>query len=419
MRRLLVDDLAARPDDAVDDVRLHQLPAEAERARDHCHLERRDEHPLLSEGHPPGVDVRIDAWVVQLPVAIEAAREPLVGRCLERWSLVEAELLRRVEDPLGAELEADVAEHRVHRVDEARHEVDRPEDLGAALVGEVVNLLPVHGAVPRVVEGRAGPELLRFERRGHGDHLEDRARDEQARARPVEEWCGGGAVRGDVRDLAVVLLDEVRVEARRRGHHQHLPRARVERDDSAAVRAELFLRDLLGVEVERRHDVVPLDRPAVELVERLVEDRREVGVGGGQVVVERSLEPRARPSDGRVADDVRREGAVRIAAEVERLAVDDALAVPRQAPPWVEREDEAAVDRELGDAPNRVVLPRGETGGGPGLPVRRHDDERADEPEGDVREPHDLAVHRGAFALFDTSRSSARSTKFATMLVPP
>ncbi len=143
------------------------------------------------------------------------------------------------------------------------------------------------------------------------------------------------------RDRAVVLLDEVRVEARRRGHDQHLPRARVERDDSAAVRAELLLRDLLGVEVERRHDVVPLDRPAVELVERLVEDRREVGVRGGQVVVERSLEPRARPSDGRVADDVRRERAVRIAAEVERLAVDDALAVPRQAPPRLEREDEA------------------------------------------------------------------------------
>ena len=58
---LLVDDLASGPDDAVDDVRLHQLPAEAERACDHRHLERRDEHPLLSEGHPPGVDVRVDA----------------------------------------------------------------------------------------------------------------------------------------------------------------------------------------------------------------------------------------------------------------------------------------------------------------------------------------------------------------------
>ena len=222
------------------------------------------------------------------------------------------------------------------------------------------------------------------------------------------------------RDAPVVLLDEVRVEARRRGHDQDLPGTRVERDDGPAVRAELLLRDLLGIEVERRHDVVPLDRPAVELVERLVEDRREVCVGGGQVVVERSLEPRTRPSDGRVADDVCGKRAVRVAAEVERLAVDDALSVPRQPPPRLEREDEA---RGRPRTPRRA---------GSRCPASRRDRPAAHVCQYVVmttRTPMSAratyvsrmicAVHRGVFARFDTSRSSARSTKFATMLVPP
>ena len=101
---------------------------------------------------------------------------------------------------------------------------------------------------------------------------------------------------------------------------------------------------------------LPCDRLAAELVERLVEDRREVRVRRREVVVERALEPGPRAADGRVADDVRGERAVRVAAEEERLAVDLALAVPREPPPRLEREDEPAVDRELGDAPDRVVL---------------------------------------------------------------
>ena len=68
-----------------------------------------------------------------------------------------------------------------------------------------------------------------------------------------------------------VLLDEVRVEAGRRRHHEQLPGARIERDDRAAVRPERLVRDLLGVEIERRHDVVALHGLAAELVERLVE----------------------------------------------------------------------------------------------------------------------------------------------------
>ena len=181
-------------------------------------------------------------------------------------------------------------------------------------------------------------------------------------------------------DLAEVLLDEVRIEAGRRRHHEHLPRAWIERDDRAAVRPEGLVRDLLRVEVERRHDVVSLHGLAAQLVERLVEDRREARVRRRQVVVERPLEPRARARDRRVPDDVGGEWPVRIAAEEQRPALDLALAVPGESPAGLEREDEPAVDRELGDAPDRVVLACREAGRRPRLPVRRHATSTATSP---------------------------------------
>ena len=52
-----VDDLAVRPSDALDHLRLHQLAAVRDRRRDHRHLQRRHEHPLLAEREPAGVDV--------------------------------------------------------------------------------------------------------------------------------------------------------------------------------------------------------------------------------------------------------------------------------------------------------------------------------------------------------------------------
>ena len=129
-------------------------------------------------------------------------------------------------------------------------------------------------------------------------------------ARAVQERRCGGAVRRDPGDAAVVVLDEVRVEARRRRHDEHLPAPRIERDDGAALRPELLLRDLLGAEIEVRDDVVPADRLALELVQGPVDDGREVRVRGRQVVVQRALEAGARAPDGRVADDVRGERAV-------------------------------------------------------------------------------------------------------------
>src|SRR5215831_7830622 len=114
-----------------------------------------------------------------------------------------------------------------------------------------------------------------------------------------------------------------------------------------------------------------------------------------------------------------RERAVRVAAEVQRLVADLAWTVARKPLAGVAGEDQPAVDRELRDALYRVVLAVGEPRGGPGLPVRRHDDEDADEEQRDVREADDLAVHRGSFARFETSRRPASTRKFATMLDPP
>jgi hypothetical protein len=222
---------------------------------------------------------------------VEAARLALVGWCLEGRALVEAEAPRGVEDPLRAELEADVAEHRVDRVHEAGDEVDRSEYLGTVLIGEVVDLLAVHRAVARVVEARAWAELLGLERGGRGDDLEGRARDEEPRAGAVEERRSRRAVRRDPRDPTVVLLDEVRVEARRGGHDEDLPGAGVERDHGSAVRSQLLLRDLLCSEVDVGDHVVAPDGPAPQLVDGPVDERREVRVRRREVVVERPLEP--------------------------------------------------------------------------------------------------------------------------------
>ena len=171
--------------------------------------------------------------------------------------------------------------------------------------------------------------------------------------------------------------------------------------------------------VDRQHDVVADDRLARERVELRAEHRAQAAVRAGEVVVQRTLQSRSRPRLGRVADDVRSERAVRIAPEVERLAVDLPLPVRREHRA-VGGADQPALDLELGDALDRVVLPRGEIARRPRLPVRRADDEHADQRQRDERDAADLGVHRArASARFETSRRPASMTKFATTLEPP
>jgi hypothetical protein len=97
---------------------------------------------------------------------------------------------------------------------------------------------------------------------------------------------------------------------------------------------------------------------AAELVEHLVDGRREVRVRRGQIVVQRPFETRPRATDGRVADHVRGEVALRVAPEVEGSLVDVALHVRGEAPERGSRDDQPPVHRELGDTLDRVVLDR-------------------------------------------------------------
>ncbi len=144
--------------------------------------------------------------------------------------------------------------------------------------------------------------------------------------------------------------------------HADLPGAWVERDHGAAVLAELIERHLLGVEVEGRDDVVSLDRPAAKLVEHLLGNGGEVRVRRRQVVVQRPLETGPRPADGRVADDVSGQVALRIAPEVERSLVDLPLHVRRETPERGSRHDQSSIHGELRDPPDGVVLPSASAG---------------------------------------------------------
>ena len=249
--------------------------------------------------------------------------------------------------------------------------------------------------------------------------LERRARRVEAVGGAVQQRRGRAAGGADVVDPPEVALDQVRVVGRPRGHHQQLPVARVERDHRAALARELLHRHALRARLDRQPDVVALDRRAADLVERRLEDGAEVRVRAGQVVVQRRLEPRARARLGRVADEVREQAALRVAAQVELLAGDLLDPVRGEDRP-VGGPDQAALDRELGHALDLVVLPVGEARAGPGLPVGRADDQRRHEPDGDECEPCDLPVHpRSAFARLETSRRPASRTKFATTLEPP
>jgi hypothetical protein len=93
--------------------------------------------------------------------------------------------------------------------------------------------------------------------------------------------AAGGSPR-DVVDLPEVVLDEVRVVARRRGHHEELPAARVERDDGPHFAPSASSATCWASEVERRDDRVADDRLARELVELLVDEVARSRVGAGQ-----------------------------------------------------------------------------------------------------------------------------------------
>ena len=118
---------------------------------------------------------------------------------------------------------------------------------------------------------------------------------------------------------------------------------------------------------------------------------------------------------------VGRKPTLRVLAEVQRPAADLLRAVDSEieAP----RPDVAALDRELCDSLDLVVLAVGEVACRPRLPVGGGDDERNDQADTGHGEARDLLVHPSplvcSFARFETSRSSASRMKLATTLEPP
>src|SRR5205085_12267675 len=181
---------------------------------------------------------------------------------------------------------------------------------------------------------------------------------------------GRRARRSDAQDLREVRLHQVRVVGRPRGHRQDGAGARVERHRRAALAGELLHRHVLGLRLDRQPEVVARDRLAAESVEQAVDYRLQARVRAGQVVVFRLFEPGAGARLGRVADDGRIEPALRVTAEGERLPA-DVLAVVGGEDLAVGGADLPALDRELFDDLDRVVLLVREPGRGPGLLVGR------------------------------------------------
>src|SRR5215212_7566852 len=185
--------------------------------------------------------------------------------------------------PTAAATIANVAEHRVDR------ELDRLEERDAAERGRrvvVVHAAPVLLAITGVEEARGERVAPAVERRRGGHHLERRARRVEPLGRTVVERGRRPAGPTDALDRLEVALDEVRVVGGARGEHENPARARLERHDGATSIPERAQRGVLAALVERRDDVVALDRRPAQAVERRVEQRPEVRVGAGQVVVE-------------------------------------------------------------------------------------------------------------------------------------
>ena len=287
-----------------------------------------------------------------------------------------------------AELDAEVAEDGVDRVDEGLGQVDVAELLGAVLVERVVDLHAVLGAVAGVVEARVRRVLPGFERRRGRDRLERRTRCIEPLRRAVEQRRRRARARtGRVEDARVAgrRLDLVRVVARRRRHHVHLARLRIEHDRRAALPLQRRLGDPLCARPNVQHEVVPGHRGAPQLVGELVEERPEIRVRGGQVGVLLAFDPRARSAQGRVPDDLRGETVRRIASEIERAARACLSQVLRQQQLAAGCVDESAFDVELRDSLDCVVLLRGECRRLPRLPVRGGDDQRREQQERDHR----------------------------------
>ncbi len=249
---------------------------------------------------------------------------------------------------------------------------------GAAVVG---HLAAVDDVGARVGEARLGGDGAVVESRGRGHDLERRAGHEEALQGTVEERR-----RGVARVVVPAGLEAAQVEARRRGRGDHGAGARVERDHGALLPLQRLLRGALHGGHQGEAHVGAVRAPAEDAVDPAL--RAELEALAGQELVELGLEPGAPVAHAVVAEQVRGERALRVAAPVvagaPHRAGEHAAVVGEQFA--------AGVLHLLGDA--AMVLGRGaQVLGAHDHPVRQIDDERDEEHGGDHEDPGDGTVH--------------------------
>ena len=143
---------------------------------------------------------------------------------------------------------------------------------------------------------------MRIQGRRRGDDLERRPRREEAVGRAVQQRRRRVAGRSGRLDQVEMVLDEVRVVGRLRGKRVDLAGLRVHHDRGAALPRELLVSKPLDARADAQDQVVPGDRDALDPVDRLVKDRAQIRVRGGQIRILGLLEAGPRPALGRIAD---------------------------------------------------------------------------------------------------------------------
>jgi len=232
VERLAVARVAQRPArgaHAVDQRRLHDDAAVADRRGDHRHLHRRDDQVGLADGRARRIDRRVRREQRVRARAHGAGRRELVGRIIERRDGVEAQLLQRAREHRAArapaaDLAAEPREHAVDGVRERVREVERARETLAVVIGDPPAVLL---EVARIVELRLGVGPAALERQGRDHRLDRRARRVEALRGAIDE--GAARARQRARHGAVG------VEARPGRAHEHAPRAWLDGEHGAGA----------------------------------------------------------------------------------------------------------------------------------------------------------------------------------------
>ncbi len=322
----------------------------------------------------------------------------LVPRQVDRWLGVEAEALHVPGHRSPSQRLGDLRPDRVHRVGERRRQVDRTERLvvviGQRDAGDRHRRLAVDDRVGRVLAG--------VDRGRRGDDLERRTR----RIAPLDRAV-------DLALIAAWRQGMQRVVGRIGVHRQHGAVLRIERHHRADPAGQLLLGDRLGLGVERRVHVVA-DLMAAERAE----DRAQPRLDALQLGAVRPFQPGGLAlSDVGVPGRLGEQRAVRVGPAPGAAAT---LHRARQHG-TVGREDPASLDPQLGDqrpAVERIVVQSRRVDHGP---ARRPDDQQREQDDDQPEQADDLRVHgaTGRRERSETSSSSARSTKLATIDAPP